>query len=55
VYVDYDPNNMSWNIGKVERWDMFRHFSNISIMQIDDAPDELGAYAQALEKLESYK
>lgn len=55
VYVDYDHSDMRWHIVKVEPWHIFREHHATRTIRIDDAPDELGAYAQALAILEQAK
>lgn len=52
VYVDYDQSTMSWKIGKVERWGPRAKVWEPHVLRIDDAKDELDAYAQALQMLE---
>jgi len=55
VLVDYDQSEMRWRIGKVEPWHVFGEYHATRTIRIDDAPDELGAYAQALAILERAK
>lgn len=55
VYVDYNLEDMSWKIGKIEPWNGFKHNWNSYIMCVEGAQDELGAYTKAMERLEQLK
>jgi hypothetical protein len=55
VYVDYYHDDMSWRIGKIERWNGFKHDWNTSIIRIEYAQDELEAYTKAMDRLEQIK
>jgi len=55
VHVDYDVSDMRWRIAEVKPWHIFRTYHPTGTILIGDAPDELGAYAQALEILEQGK
>lgn len=61
VYYDYDQSDMTYKIAKVEPWDYWDHSMDgpgarrhprPGIMKIAKAPDELGAYAEAMRRLE---
>ena len=54
VYVDYYQEDMSWRIGKIERWNGF-HDWNVNIMRVEGAQDELEAYTKAMDRLEQLK
>ena len=55
VYIDYNFEDMSWKIGKIEPWNGFKHNWNSYIMRVEGAQDELGAYTKAMERLEQLK
>jgi len=55
VFVDYDVSEMRWRIAEVKPWHIFGTYDATKTIHIDNAPDELGAYAQALERLEQSK
>lgn len=61
VFYDYCHEDMSYRIAKVEPWDYWEHsvdgpgarrHPKPGIMKIEKAPDELGAYAEAMRRLE---
>lgn len=55
VYVDYNLEDMSWKIGKIEPWNGFKHDWSSRIMRVEGAQDELEAYTKAMERLEQLK
>jgi len=55
VHLDYDMSEMRWRIAEVKPWHIFRTYHPTRTILIKDAPDELGAYTQALEILEKGK
>ncbi len=53
VYIDYHQEDMSWRIGKVERWSYPKHAESMQrILRVPNCRDELEAYVKALKQLE---
>lgn len=50
VFADYHHEDMTWRVGKVERWDNGRHFNSPSTHKITNATDELDAYKKFMEQ-----
>ena len=50
VFADYHHENMTWRVGKVERWDNGRHFNSPSTHKVTNATDELDAYKKFMEQ-----
>lgn len=53
VYYDYHHEDMTYRIAKVEPWDPWEHVQSSGLMKIEEAPDELGAYVEAMRRLDN--
>jgi len=58
VHYDYDHDNITYRVGKVEPWSKVLHgrvgvpFAAPGLLWVEEAPDELGAYVAAMRILE---
>lgn len=57
VYADYSFEDMSWRIGKVERWNYGKHDKQMReathrVIRVYNCRDEIDAYMKAKKQLE---
>ncbi len=57
VYADYSFEDMSWCIGKVERWNHGKHYKQMReathrVIRVYDCRDEIDAYMKVKKQLE---
>lgn len=50
VYADYDHADMTWKVGKIERWIPGKHREMRHVYKVTEAVDEVEAYKKFMEQ-----